>query len=159
VDVSLTEEAIDWLITTFCTPFSISRALHALSLRMHRSAKEVRLCTLTDLLSDLVDEEKKRQLTSDCIIQEIAGYFGIKKEDLLGKSKEREHSLPRQIAMYSCRTMLHMPFHQIGKIFARDHSTVMSNVKLIEEQKKKKDPSITRFLQEIHIALTKSMLK
>ena len=45
----------------------------------------------------------------------------------------REFALPRQIAMYFCRKKLNLPYQQIGIIFERDHSTVMTSVKLIQK--------------------------
>ena len=41
--------------------------------------------------------------------------------------------IPRQLAMYFCRTKLKTPYTKIGDYFSRDHSTVMSSVKLIEK--------------------------
>jgi chromosomal replication initiator protein len=35
--------------------------------------------------------------------------------------------------MYFCRELLKMPYMQIGRLFGRDHSTVMSSVKQIEK--------------------------
>jgi len=40
--------------------------------------------------------------------------------------------LPRQISMHLCRSLLKMPYTKIGDLFSKDHSTVMSSVKLIQ---------------------------
>ncbi len=85
------------------------------------------------LLKDLLAKEQENALTPERIIKTIAAHYGITSEDLLGKSQMRECVLPRQIAMYYCRERLKMPFQKIGELFGRDHSTVMSSVKLIRK--------------------------
>ena len=85
-----------------------------------------------ELLSDLLEEEKEALMTPDRITQNVAEHFGILQKDILGKLQTRECVLPRQIAMHLCRYQLKLPYMRIGEIFGRDHSTVMSSVRLIQ---------------------------
>jgi chromosomal replication initiator protein len=54
--------------------------------------------------------------------------------DILGRSQNQDCSLPRQVAMYLCRSMLKMPYLKIAAIFSRDHSTVMTSVKSVDKK-------------------------
>ncbi len=81
-------------------------------------------------------------MTPEKVVKTLSEHFGIKPEDLLGKSQMREYALARQIAMYLCREALKMPFQSIGKFFGRDHSTVMSSVKQIQQKLDEKNAEI-----------------
>jgi len=134
----LPPKIIDFLVETFTSnPKALIKAFEALVLRLHLdahdSAQNLTLTTLKILLSDLLNEEQKSILTPSKIIQIIAEHFGIRSEDILGKSQTRECALPRQIAMHLCREQLKMPFMKIGDLFSRDHSTVMTSVKQIQK--------------------------
>lgn len=111
---------------------SMLRALEALVLR-HKQATDLSIEAATRLLSDLLDVEKKNELTPDKIISATSAYFGIRVDDILGKSQAKEYTFPRKLAMFLCRKKLGLPFLTIGRIFSRDHSTVMSSIKFIEE--------------------------
>jgi len=110
---------------------SMLRALEALVLR-HKQATELSVEAATRLLADLLDVEKKNELTPERILSATSAYFGIRVDDILGKSQAKEVTFPRKVAMYLCRKHLGLPFLTIGKIFGRDHSTVMSSIKFIE---------------------------
>ena len=57
--------------------------------------------------------------------------------------------MPRQIAMFLCRVELKMPFMKIGELFSKDHSTVMSSVKLIQKGLERADRDLTTTLDSI----------
>lgn len=106
-------------------------ALQALRLR----TKGISLLTpekASQFLQDLLAQNKAKMVTSEKIVADTAVHFGIRIEDILGKSHKKEFTYPRQIAMYLCRTKLQLPFQKIGAIFKRDHSTVMASIKRIQ---------------------------
>ncbi len=131
----------EFLIETFTTNTkSLTRALEALILRHHLKLKEqnkppqpITVQTVKYLLKDFIDQEAQKALTPEKIIQTVAEYYGIKTEDIFSKTQRRETVLPRQIAMFFCRNRLGIPFTKIGELFSKDHSTVMSSVRLIQE--------------------------
>lgn len=142
VQIDLNKDAKDFLIEKFSrSPKTLSRAVSALMLRAHLklpqghsvNTNELTPGEIERLLGDLIKKEKKVQITADYIIDQIAQYFDISAEEILGKSQSRECVLPRQISMYFCREFLKLPYMKIGHIFSRDHSTVMSSVKQIEK--------------------------
>lgn len=127
-----------FLVETFSkTTKSLIGALEALILRAHLHHSPAFPLTLQHAkhyLSDLVEAEQKRELTPQQILHQIALYYGLPIDDILGKSQSRECTQPRQMAMYLCRQLLKMPFAKIGELFKRDHSTVMSSVRRIEKE-------------------------
>lgn len=78
-----------------------------------------------DTLKDYrnVTDEKVRP---DVIIDSVCKYFGLNKEELLGKKKNKEIVEPRQICMYLMADLTNMPLETVGNVCGgRDHTTVM----------------------------------
>ncbi len=147
VGFPLESNIADFLLGAFPSNVkALLRALDALILRTHlNKVKEKSLLTVSTvkkILSDLILEEEKAVLTPSKIIKTVAEHYGIRIEDILSKSQSRDNVLPRQIAMHLCRKTLKMPYMKIGEIFTRDHSTVMSSIKLIQQNLEQKNHEI-----------------
>lgn len=73
------------------------------------------------------EEAEEESVTPEKIIAAVCGYFKMKKEDVVGKSKEAELVKARQICAYLMCDMLTMPLKEMGKTYlgGRDHTTVM----------------------------------
>lgn len=74
-----------------------------------------------------------KNLTVEDIQKEVESFFKVKHSELIGPKRARNVVYPRQIAIYLCRQLLDLPFHDIGKKFNRDHSTAMHSVATVEE--------------------------
>ncbi len=157
----LLHEVNEYLLETFPTSHSLLQALEALVLRSHLGSNaqhkgnslSIDLQSAKKMLNDLSLEEKKKALTPEKIITAISAAFGIRNEDLLGNSQAQVYSFPRQIAMYLCRLELKLPFQGIGRIFSRDHSTVMTSIRQIEKKMKESDRELLSYFSEIQIKL------
>lgn len=58
--------------------------------------------------------------------------FGIAHADLMGRGRARHFARPRQIAMWLCRRCTPCSFPELGRVFGRDHTTVMHGVEQVE---------------------------
>ncbi|MBQ1860281.1 MAG: chromosomal replication initiator protein DnaA [Clostridia bacterium] len=77
-------------------------------------------------LRDIINGEKRRQITAGMIMQTVCEYFSVTMEDLTSATRKREITVPRQIAMYLTRDLTAMSLPQIGTAFGnRDHTTVL----------------------------------
>ena len=71
----------------------------------------------------------------DQVMQLVANNYNIGVEDLKSKKRSANISVPRQIAMYICRTVLEESFPKIGIEFGgKDHTTVMHSVDKIKKE-------------------------
>lgn len=132
----LHNKVIEFLLDSFNTPKALCKSFEALILRCHLNqvvSEHLTVLQTKQLLEDLLQEQLEAALTPPRILQHVSEYFGIRPEDILGKAQTRDCVLPRQIAMYFCRHELKLPFLKIGELFSRDHSTVMSSVKLVQK--------------------------
>lgn len=149
----LTLEIRAFLIEVFGkSTTTLLRAFEALVLRTHLSKELYSSLTqesVKSLLADLIEEVEKVILTPAKIIRTVAEYYGIRMDDILSKSQTRESTLPRQIAMHLCRQELQLPYMKIGDIFSRDHSTVMSSIRHIQQWLEEKNQEIIGSLTTI----------
>lgn len=67
----------------------------------------------------------------------VATKYNLTLEDIKGKKRNANITMPRQIAMYICRNVLNEPLMKIGIEFGgKDHTTVMHSVNKIEKELK-----------------------
>jgi chromosomal replication initiator protein len=99
---------------------------------------------LTPLLPDA------RHVTPADIIRFVAHHYGVKVADLKGRDNRRSVAFPRHVAIYLIREILGLSFPEIGKLFAKHHSTVMYSVETITEERRTNpslDATLTTFLE------------
>jgi chromosomal replication initiator protein len=86
--------------------------------------------TLKDILSD-----RHKMISIDNIQKNVASFYNISISDLKSSKKLKIYALPRQVAMYLCRTMTKSSFPEIGEKFGgKDHSTVIHAVRQTEKR-------------------------
>ena len=83
--------------------------------------------TMEDVKEALKDHDfsNRQNLTAERIIDCVCKYFNVRRDELLGKKKNKEIVEPRQICMYTICNLLDMPLLSIGQLFGRDHTTVI----------------------------------
>lgn len=140
LDLSLTKESSSFLLGNCTSLPLLSKALETLSYKYHLHKKEpISLAIAKDLVSPLLEEVNLPKLSPEKILTLVAGHFDLNKEDLIGKAQTRDIVFPRQIAMYFLRTKLSLSYLKIGKIFSKDHSTIISSVDQIVKNLEKKE--------------------
>ncbi len=87
------------------------------------------------LLKDVFPPERKRLVTIPMIQAAVCAYYGIEADDLLAKTRTRNVSFPRQVAMFLARRLTDSSLPRIGELFGgRDHTTVLHACSKIEAQ-------------------------
>jgi len=78
------------------------------------------------VLSNVLFNPKKRQVTPERITNAVSEYFGIGLDQLKGQKRDKAIVVPRQIAMYLIRAETDVSLIRIGdELGGRDHSTVI----------------------------------
>jgi chromosomal replication initiator protein len=78
------------------------------------------------VLSNVLYNPKKRQVTPERIAKAVSDYYGVGMEQLQGQKREKSIVVPRQIAMYLMREETDVSLLRIGaELGGRDHSTVL----------------------------------
>ncbi len=83
-------------------------------------------------LADLM--ARPTTVTLDELVTTVADFYGIARDDLLGRGRNKEVVHPRQVVMYLAREELEITLPQIGDALGgRDHTTVIYGVGKITE--------------------------
>lgn len=142
-----------WLASNFTKPSHLLKALDIIKFRSQLASKKHRyilpLETVHGYLKDYLFDFQQIKASPHRILEELAINYKVKVDDLLGKSQAREHTIPRQIAMYICRLFLKMPYTKIGVFFSRDHSTVIASVRHVELSIKNDSSEFLPVIQEL----------
>jgi chromosomal replication initiator protein len=73
----------------------------------------------------ILAEENRLKSETERIIDTSAQVYGVIPKELLEQTRRANVVIPRQIAMYLLRTDMSLSFPSIGKLFNRDHTTVI----------------------------------
>ena len=93
-------------------------------------------------------EAETVKIEAETIIEVVAEHFEIAVADLLGKKRNKEIVMPRQVAMYVAREMGGMSYPDIGRAFDRDYTTVIHSYEKVKAELKK-DTSLRGAISEI----------
>ena len=87
------------------------------------------------------------------IITQVAKYFHLTFDDIVGRTRTKNIALARQIAMYLAREMTSMSLVDIGEVFGgRDHTTVMhAYTRISNEMQEKRE--IYNYVMELTVRL------
>lgn len=78
------------------------------------------------VLSNVLYNPKKRQVTPERIAKAVSDYYGVAMDALRGQKREKAIVVPRQIAMFLMREETEVSLLRIGaELGGRDHSTVL----------------------------------
>lgn len=114
--------------------------------------KEITLDLTMDALRDYFSTNIHARNKIEQIQQVVAQKYNITVEDMKSKKKTNQIAIPRQIAMYMCRTLLKESYQKIGLEFGgKNHSTVMHSVDKIQNEIKNNE----LLNQEIHKLINK----
>ncbi|MBR4270258.1 MAG: chromosomal replication initiator protein DnaA [Clostridia bacterium] len=70
-------------------------------------------------------EVSKSRMNQDKIIDIVCDYYGINRNDLTGRRRNKEIVMPRQVCIYLMWSQLNIPLINIGEYFGRDHTTII----------------------------------
>lgn len=126
---------IRFLCEQFPNAYFLTLACNALAIRLSNTiGSSISLDTIKHITKDLVHKQKIFSLDYEKILSEVSRFYEVSKKDIIGKSQEKEYLIPRQVAMYLCRDILELTYTQIGRVFSRDHTTVMASIKRIQQE-------------------------
>jgi chromosomal replication initiator protein len=101
------------------------------------TGQEISLSLAQDVLRNVLDHEAKA-VTIEMIQKYIADYFNLKLNDLKSRNNSKSIAMPRQIAMYLCKSLTRASLPEIGRSFGgKHHSTVIHSIRKVEDLRKK----------------------
>lgn len=101
--------------------------------QMHNTS--ISISVATSALSELLDTTRRRRITPDVILRQVADFYSVELKLLQGRSRSRNIVVPRQVAMYLLREETDASLVDIGQhLGGRDHTTVMYGYEKVEKE-------------------------
>lgn len=88
------------------------------------------ITTLPDYLRDTEPVEE----TVTRIVETVAKRYNVTAADIKGSSRKKDIQTARNVSMYIVRSITNLSLSQIGTAFSRDHSTIHSNITMVESR-------------------------
>jgi chromosomal replication initiator protein len=100
------------------------------------TGREISLQLAQDVLRYVGDQDA-RAITLESIQKFVSEYYQLKTGELKSRNNSKSVAMPRQIAMYLCKTLTNASLPEIGRSFGgKHHSTVIHSIRKVEELRK-----------------------
>jgi len=97
------------------------------------TGRELSMGLAQEALRDVLGHEE-RAVTIDMIQKFVADYYQLKVGDLRSRNNSKSVAMPRQVAMYLCKSLTNSSLPEIGKNFGgKHHSTVIHSIRKVEQ--------------------------
>jgi len=100
------------------------------------TGQEISVDLAHSVLKNVIDQDEKA-VTVERIQRFVADYYQLKVQELKSRNNSKSVAMPRQIAMYLCKSLTHASLPEIGRSFGgKHHSTVIHSIKKVEEMRR-----------------------
>ncbi len=115
------------------------RQIESAVVNIHSKASLIGGEVYMDMVREVVNSITgcQRILTAEGVSEFVAGQYKVKYADMKSRSRKKTIAFPRQVAMYLARKHTRAPLTEIGKVFNRDHSTVMHAIKVMTDRSRR----------------------
>jgi chromosomal replication initiator protein len=101
------------------------------------TGQEITLGLAQEVLKDVLAHTDKA-VTIEVIQKTVADFYQLKPSDLRSRNNAKSVSIPRQVAMYLCKSLTHASLPEIGRSFGgKHHSTVIHSIRKVEDLRKR----------------------
>ena len=85
-------------------------------------------------IPEFIKENEPTEKIVDRILTTVAKKYGVTSADILSKKRPQDIAFARHAAIYITRAVTELSLPAIGKVFSRDHTTIMSSCSVIENE-------------------------
>ncbi len=148
VSVNIPDDVLNFLAENLRSNIrQIEGAIKKLSALSFLQGKKISMELAKSCISELLGGAEPVSVTVEKIYSAVYKKYDIKKEDLLSQKRNKEIADARHIAIYLIREITEMSYPNIGKLFDRDHATIISSYSKI--QRKITDPVFNVEIKEL----------
>ena len=103
------------------------------------TGREISRDLTQEVLRNAIDLDE-RSITLESIQRYVAEHYQLKVSDLKSRNNSKSIALPRQVAMYLCKSLTQASLPEIGRSFGgKHHSTVIHSINKIEAMRKQEN--------------------
>ena len=107
------------------------------------------LPNISRAIDDMFKVEGNTLPTPNLIIAQVCKFYSLDEQVLRGTNKSKGTAEARQIAMYLVRKLTNLSLPDIGREFAKDHSTVLYAIRKVEVALKNGDSTLQNNIRDI----------
>ena len=107
------------------------------------------LDNISRAINDMFKVEGNALPTPSLIISQVCKFYSVDEIALRGSQKSKGISEPRQVAMYLVRKLTNLSLPEIGQQFAKDHTTVLYNIRKVEMALKDNNTELQNNIRDI----------
>lgn len=149
VALPLSEDVLSFLAENLRSNIrQIEGAIKKLGAVYYLEGNEITVENAKECVSDLLDGQISTESLINRIFTAIYNKYSITKDELVGSKRNKEIANARHIAIYLIRNIVEMSLPNIGRIFNRDHTTIMSSIDNVEK-KMKNEPSMRHEIEDL----------
>jgi len=101
------------------------------------TGSEISLALAQDVLKNILDHDEKA-VTIEIVQKHVADYYNLKLADLKSRNNSKSVAMPRQVAMYLCKSLTQASLPEIGRSFGgKHHSTVIHSIRKVEQMRRR----------------------
>ncbi len=98
---------------------------------------EITLVLAQEVLKNILDHDEKA-VTLEVIQKFVSDFYKMKLVELKSRNNSKSIAMPRQIAMYLCKSLTSASLPEIGRSFGgKHHSTVIHSIRKVEELRRR----------------------
>ena len=132
VSINLSEEVLTFLAENLRSNIrQIEGTIKKLSAIAFLSGRVITMEVAASCLQEITGGVVPVQVVVDKIFSAVFNKYNVGKEDLLGPKRNKDIAFARHVCIYLIKEITDMSYPGIGKMFKRDHTTVMASCSLI----------------------------
>ncbi len=135
VNVSIPDDVLTFLAENLRSNIrQIEGAIKKLGAKSFLTGRNITMELARSCISELLGGAEPVSVTVDKIFAAVQKKYNIKREEIVSGKRTKDIANARHVTVYIIRSATDMSLPNIGKIIARDHSTVMSSLDTIEKR-------------------------
>ena len=133
--IVIPDEAVSYLAQKLKNSIrTIEGAIKKISAVNMLTSTPITLELCKEAIAPILSSSKSENDTIDKIFELISEKYGVSEEDIRSKKRNDNIAKARHLCIYLIRHLTELSLSDIGKIFSRDHATVIASTKFIKGQ-------------------------
>ena len=112
----------------------IEGAIKKLTAKSLVEGRQISMELARECIGELLGDAEPVDVTIEKIFSVIYKTYNVTKEELVGKKRNKEIVQARHVAIALIRDITEISLKRIGKIFSRDHATVMASIEVVSKR-------------------------
>lgn len=135
VNITLSEEVLTYIAENLRSNIrKIEGAVKKLAAVYFLSGKEIDLETASRELQQFIEDSVPLDDMIDKVFSFVYKKFNVSREDIVSPKRSHDIAEARHLSIYLIRKITDISLPSIGKIFNRDHTTVLSSINKVEKR-------------------------